>query len=71
MNVLSQPYRIGAVLAAAFLLTAAGLTRAGDAPPAPVKGASVEGITEYTLGNGLQVLLFPDQSKPTVTVGLD
>ncbi len=30
--------------------------------------ASVEGITEYRLENGLQVLLFPDRSKQTVTV---
>jgi len=30
----------------------------------------VEGITEYTLPNGLRVLLFPDQSKPTVTVNM-
>src|SRR5262249_56062249 len=32
--------------------------------------ASVEGITEYRLTNGLRVLLFPDQSKPTVTVNI-
>ena len=31
---------------------------------------SVEGITEYRLANGLHVLLFPDQSKPTVTVNI-
>lgn len=31
---------------------------------------SVEGITEYRLDNGLKVLLFPDESKPTVTVSL-
>ena len=36
--------------------------------PAPEKVTSVEGITEYRLGNGLKVLLFPDSSKPTVTV---
>jgi zinc protease len=30
----------------------------------------VEGITEYRLANGLQVLLFPDNSKPTVTVNV-
>src|SRR5690349_14602362 len=38
--------------------------------PAPVKVTSVEGITEYRLSNGLRVLLFPDQTKPTVTVNL-
>jgi zinc protease len=31
---------------------------------------SVEGITEYKLDNGLRVLLFPDQSKPTITVNI-
>lgn len=31
---------------------------------------SVEGITEYRLDNGLQVLLFPDESSPKVTVNL-
>lgn len=30
----------------------------------------VEGISEYALPNGLRVLLFPDQSKPTVTVNI-
>src|SRR6266853_64927 len=32
--------------------------------------ASVEGISEYHLSNGLLVLLYPDQSKPTVTVNV-
>lgn len=36
----------------------------------PVKVASVEGITEYKLSNGLRVLLFPDPSKPTITVNI-
>lgn len=31
---------------------------------------SVEGITEYRLDNGLQVLLFPDASRPQVTVNI-
>ena len=31
---------------------------------------SVEGITEYRLQNGLGVLLFPDSTKPTVTVNI-
>jgi zinc protease len=30
----------------------------------------VEGITEYRLANGLRVVLFPDPSKPTVTVNM-
>ncbi|HMG57184.1 MAG TPA: pitrilysin family protein [Kofleriaceae bacterium] len=31
---------------------------------------AVEGITEYVLGNGMHVLLFPDASKDTFTVNL-
>ncbi|MBI4913122.1 MAG: insulinase family protein [Acidobacteria bacterium] len=38
--------------------------------PAPQKVASVEGITEYRLANGLRVLLFPDPSKPTITTNI-
>ena len=37
---------------------------------AQTKITSVEGITEYHLDNGLDVLLFPDNSKPTVTVNV-
>ena len=40
------------------------------AGPPPVKVASVEGITEYRLANGMSVLLFPDPTKPTVTVNV-
>src|SRR5271166_2600560 len=36
----------------------------------PQKVTSVEGITEYRLDNGLRVLLFPDPSRPKVTVNL-
>ena len=38
--------------------------------PAPQRITSVEGITEYRLANGLTVLLFPDPSKPTITVNV-
>ena len=34
------------------------------------KVASVEGITEYQMDNGLKVLLFPDNSSQTVTVNI-
>ncbi len=37
---------------------------------APVKVTAVEGITEYRLGNGMRVLLFPDASKPTLTTNI-
>lgn len=45
----------------------------GESAPAKAKIeslASVEGITEYKLSNGLRVLLFPDASKPTTTVNI-
>jgi zinc protease len=57
----------------------AGLTMLGlqlavvawAAPPAGVsQTASVEGVTEYRLANGLRVLLYPDLSKQTVTVNV-
>jgi zinc protease len=31
---------------------------------------SIEGVTEYRLANGLQVLLFPDEASTTVTVNM-
>jgi zinc protease len=37
---------------------------------APERITSVEGITEYRLANGLRVLMFPDQSKQTITVNM-
>ena len=41
-----------------------------DADQTPKKIVTVEGITEYRLDNGLRVLLFPDHSKPRLTVNL-
>ncbi len=49
---------------------AAAPKSATAAPAAPVKVTSVEGITEYRLGNGLRVLLFPDPTKATITVNV-
>src|SRR4051794_12491810 len=39
-------------------------------PQGVTKLTSVEGIDEFALPNGLHVLLFPDQSKPKVTVNM-
>ena len=61
-----------AVLAAGTLLCGVVLAQSA-APPLPsgiTRGASVEGITEYDLANGLRVLLFPDPSKTTTTVNI-
>ncbi|MFH1602486.1 MAG: hypothetical protein ABIH03_01095, partial [Pseudomonadota bacterium] len=40
------------------------------APASVRKIASVEGITEYRLANGLKVLLFPDPTQDTITVNV-
>lgn len=60
------------IACAALLLTAVSPARgASSTPAAPLKPlAAVEGITEYRLANGLRVLLFPDDSKPTATVNI-
>lgn len=52
------------------LISCAPLIPAQTLPKGVQKGASVEGITEYRLDNGLRVLLFPDSSKPTTTVNV-
>jgi len=36
----------------------------------PVKVASIEGVTEYKLANGARVILFPESSRPTITVNM-
>jgi zinc protease len=48
----------------------ARVARPAPASTAAVRGPTVEGITQYTLSNGLRVLLFPDSSKPTITVNI-
>ncbi len=57
-----------AIMAASVLNSALALHGAETAKLMSV--TSIEGISEYQLSNGLKVLLFPDESKPTVTVNL-
>src|SRR5215471_18777683 len=53
------------------LIAAMALSAFAQSLPQGVqKVTSVEGITEYALPNGLHVLLFPDPSKPKVTVNM-
>ncbi len=54
----------------AFARTTAPTAADVQLPKGVVKVTSVEGITEYRLENGLSVLLFPDQSKQTITVNI-
>src|SRR5213079_3407479 len=65
------PFRnwIARGLAPVVLFVAAGVAAAA-LPDGVKQGPSVEGISEYTLGNGLKVLLFPDASQPKTTVNI-
>ncbi|WP_306564275.1 pitrilysin family protein [Aquabacterium sp.] len=65
------------LLVASTLVPAAHAANTTASPPgvqvskaALQKVTSVEGITEYRLPNGLQVLLIPDDTKPTTTVNV-
>ena len=62
------------LLASALLLPApfsyANPSESASLPAGLVQQSSVEGVTEYTLPNGLRVLLAPDASKPTTTVNM-
>ncbi len=61
-----------AVIAIALVLTHALALAATSAalPEGVTKVRTVEGVEEYHLRNGLKVLLYPDRTKPTVTVNV-
>ena len=63
-----------AVLAVSMLGTTSTAALAQTAqvklPDGVIRVTSVEGITEYRLPNGLKILLFPDQTKQTITVNV-
>ena len=50
------------------VLTASSLAQ--SLPAGVQKVTSIEGVTEYAFPNGLHVLLFPDNSKPKITVNV-
>ena len=49
---------------------AAAQTQLPDPPPGIAYLRSIEGIHEYRLDNGLELLLFPDPSQETITVNI-
>jgi zinc protease len=53
----------------AALVTVSMVSALRAAEP-PHRVAVVEGITEYRLANGARVLLFPETSRPTITVNM-
>src|ERR1039457_4400026 len=58
---------LAVVLTAAFAQT---LSQGVQLPQGVQKVTSIEGITEDSFPNGLRVLLFPDNSKPIITVNV-
>src|SRR5215472_6189745 len=72
-----RSYRLSSIIAAAFLTASLSGRAQVKSIPAPSQQqqkperiTSVEGITEYRLANGLRVLLYPEQSKPLITVNI-
>lgn len=57
-----------AAFATAALFVAAAFSQ--TLPKGVQKVTSVEGVTEYSYSNGLRLLLFPDNSKPKITVNV-
>jgi zinc protease len=51
-------------------LSAQGAAAAKKAPVAATEVRSIEGVTEYRLANGLQVLLYPDEASTTVNINV-
>jgi zinc protease len=70
MSPLRTLIRFLAAAVALLPLLAPTVLRAQALPAGTTFVTRVEGISEYRLANGLQVLLAPDDSKPTTTVNL-
>src|ERR1035438_3883131 len=60
--------RFLALFVTTLLLTVASFAQ--TLPQGVQKMTSIEGVTEYAFPNGLHVLLFPDNSKPKITVNV-
>jgi zinc protease len=60
--------RFFAIFAALLVVTLASMAQ--TLPQGVQKVTSIEGVTEYAFPNGLHVLLFPDNSKPKITVNV-
>src|SRR5215472_3829066 len=54
----------------ALLISGAAVVAQSALPNGVTRVTSVEGITEYKLANGLELLVFPDASKPNITVNI-
>jgi zinc protease len=62
----SLPKALGTLFLCGFMAAAC----ATNLPTGVTQGPSIEGTTQYSLQNGLKVLLTPDDSKPTTIVNM-
>src|SRR5262245_17008376 len=62
--------RIFVLLVSTIVLPVSNVVAQTASPPKVERIASVEGVTEYRLANGLRAVLVPDQSKSTTTVNM-
>ena len=58
------------IVGLAALASAVSLAAAPSASLTTQQVRSIEGVTEYRLANGLQVLLYPDESSSTVSINV-
>ncbi len=70
-NELEHKVKIQPAFYTVFVIVVLVLTGIGTVDAQQSKKVNeVEGIAEYRLANGVQALLFPDESKPSVTVNM-
>jgi len=60
----------GVAMIMLLVIAPAGAAPEAALPAGVTKVRSIEGVDEYRLSNGLQVLLYPDRTKPTATVNV-
>lgn len=70
MHAFKQILLLSALAAVGTTVTVQAKEKDLNAEKRPEAVATVEGITEYRLDNGLRVVLYPDESKPTATVNM-
>jgi len=67
---ISRVAALGVLMAGVTATVAPPRAEAQSLPGGVTEVATVEGITEYRLDNGLRFLLFPDQSRQRITVNV-
>ncbi|MDE1892592.1 MAG: insulinase family protein [Betaproteobacteria bacterium] len=60
----------GVIALGLLTVSLVGWAKTPSLPAGVTQVTTVEGVTEYRLKNGLQVILAPDSSKPTTTVNI-